>query len=115
MTGAAAGFRSIPSSGGRSAPLYNMKTRIPQFGMAVMLAASMAFPSIAQDTGQDMKSAGRETKQAVKDAGRGISHGAKTTGRKVKHGSKRAVHSGAKATENGASKVEKRTSDNTKH
>jgi Ni/Co efflux regulator RcnB len=65
--------------------------------------------ALAQDAKQDMKTAGQDTKDAAKNTGKGVAHATKTTGRKVKHTTKKAVNESAKATENGAAKVDAKT------
>jgi hypothetical protein len=64
--------------------------------------------ALAQDGAKDdVKRAGRD----VKDAGKDTVRAAKNTGKAVAKGTKKGVNKAAGATENGARKVKKKTSD----
>jgi len=64
--------------------------------------------ALAQDGAKDnVKRAGQDVKEAGKDTGRAAKH----TGKAVAKGTKKGVNKAADATENGARKVKKKTSD----
>lgn len=64
--------------------------------------------ALAQDGAKDnAKRAGQDVKEAGKDTGRAAKH----TGKAVAKGTKKGVNKAAGATENGARKVKKKTSD----
>jgi hypothetical protein len=71
-------------------------------------------------TKQDMNAAGQETKSGAKDVGhgtataaKGVAHGTATGAKKVgsttKNTTKKVLHTGAKKTDEGATKVENKT------
>jgi len=64
--------------------------------------------ALAQDGAKDnAKRAGQDVKEAGKDTGRAAKH----TGKAVAKGTKKGVNKAAGATENGARKVKRKTSD----
>ena len=90
-------------------------------GAGVLSFGLMVGTAVAQDSAsQDMKDAGHETKNGAKEVGhgtataaKGVAHGtttaAKKTGSATKNTTKKIVHSGAKKTDEGATKVENKT------
>lgn len=98
-----------------------MKKTAILFATGALSLGLMVGAAAAQDTAsQDMKNAGHETKSGAQDIGhgtataaKGVAHGtataAKKTGSVTKNTTKKVVHSGAKKTDEGATKVENKT------
>ncbi len=80
--------------------------------LGATLAAQETAPTTETDTRgtkQSMKDAQTDTANAGRDVGHGTATGAKKAGHATKNGTKKAVHKGAAKTDQGASKVEDKT------
>lgn len=85
--------------------LTRFMKRLPGLIVTGILTVGAA---LAQDGAKDnAKKAGQDVKEAGKDTGRAAKH----TGKAVAKGTKKGVNKAADATENGARKVKKKTSD----
>ena len=76
-----------------------MKTLIANTTLALLIfACPVAFASVAQSAGQDMKQAGRAVRTASEDTGRAVKQASAKAGHEVKRGTRKVLHKSARTT-----------------